>query len=254
MSSANPTLEELLIQRVSLFANSERPAEIIDEHTEQMFKSVVEELFRSYGGMGKAVKQAVNDALPENISKQFELTKYNRLVSNALKKKWEESAVSDEVVAMASNSIDEVIAGLVMPETVSLSALIESFIDSHKEEAFESGWESPDIRIHQSELGTGSTFYHIYFSKEPESSESRHSKRTKFGLDNNIAVSVRNDETNDGSPIGEVYAGMINGDVLGRKFSPSYGDYEKLITALYYGDSKLIIDCDADDFVYPGYD
>ena len=43
------TLQALLAERVTAFANSDKPVEIIDEHVKKMFTNVVDNCFGRYG-------------------------------------------------------------------------------------------------------------------------------------------------------------------------------------------------------------
>lgn len=58
------TLSALLTERVTQFAQSPKAIEIIDKGVESLFKSVVDDCFRSYSDMGKLVEEAVKSALP----------------------------------------------------------------------------------------------------------------------------------------------------------------------------------------------
>lgn len=241
------TLEQLLHDRISEFTASERPKEIIDQHVEKMFSSVIEDAFRSYGDMGKAVKEAIQAAMPGNVSDMVELTRYNNLISNAMKEKWAQSDVSSDMVRRAHEAIDEAVSEMQVPEFVSLRKLLESFVEEHSEDAMENGWEAPRIEIEESEYVDG--HYRIYFDKDP--GESRYSTRSVHRLSNMLAISTRDHEEQDGHPSGDVFAAMIDNDLMGKKMGVWRNGWEKQMVALYYGSAKLIIDCDADDFYYP---
>ncbi|WP_237673792.1 hypothetical protein [Vreelandella profundi] len=244
------TLEQLLHDRISDFTASERPKEIIDQHVEKMFASVIEDAFRSYGDMGKAVKEAIQAAMPGDVSSMVELARYNNLISNAMKEKWEQSSVTSDMVRRAHEAIDEAVSEMQVPEFVSLRKLLESFVEDHSEDAMENGWEAPRIEIKESEYADG--HYHIYFDKDPGES-SRYSTRSVHQLSNMLAVSARDHKEQDGHPSGYVYAAMVDNDIMGKKMGVWTSDWEKQMVALYYGGAKLIIDCDEDDISYPHY-
>lgn len=50
------TLQELLAERVTVYAQSDRPRELIDEGIDKLFKEIVSDAFRSYGDFGGAIK------------------------------------------------------------------------------------------------------------------------------------------------------------------------------------------------------
>lgn len=247
------TLEQLLHARVSKFATSDRPKEIIDQHVEKMFASVIEDAFRSYGDMGNAVKDAIHAALPGDVSEMVELTRYNNLIANAMKEKWAESGVEADMVRRAQEAVDEVVEGMVMPEFVRLSELLSAFAEDNAEEAMREGWEAPRIEIEESENVDG--HWRIYFDKDPDESMLRHSsRRSVYSLDNMLAVNTRGHDDHEGHDAGDVYAAKVGGDLMGRRMSVWNTKWEKLMVALYYGSAKLVIDCDESDFSYPWYD
>ncbi|MCB8889963.1 hypothetical protein [Vreelandella malpeensis] len=244
---SNQTLEQLLHARISEFTASERPKEIIDQHVEKMFASVIEDAFRSYGDMGKAVKEAIQAAMPGNVSSMVELTRYNSLIANAMKEKWEQSGVASDMVRRAHEAIDEAVSELEVPEFVSLRKLLASFVEEHAEQAMENQWDAPRIEIEESDSLDG--HYHIYFDKDP--SEPSYSTRSVYRLDNMLAVRARGIDKHDDHDTGEVYAAQIDGSIMGKKMGVWRNDWQKQMVALYYGGAKLVIDCDADDFCYP---
>lgn len=248
-AETSQTLEQLLHSRISEFTASDRPKEIIDQHVEKMFTSVVDDAFRSYGDMGKAVKEALQAAMPGNVSDMMELTRYNNLIANAMKEKWEESGVEADMVRRTHEAIDEVISEMQMPELVSLRSLLEAFAKENAEEAMQEGWEAPRIDIDESDTAG---FVRIYFDKDP--GESRYSSRSAFSLANMIGIHNRNDERIDGHEVGEVYVAQVDNDIMGKKMGVWTSNWEKQMVALYYGGAKLIIDCDADDISYPFHD
>ncbi|MEE4341437.1 hypothetical protein V2J66_07410 [Pseudomonas alliivorans] len=250
------TLQQLLTERVTAFANSDKPVEIIDEHVKKMFTGVIDNCFGRYGDMGKQVEDAIKAALPANLTQIFELTRYNAMIAAALKDKWENSGVEADMVRLAQKQIDEVLNKDAMPEVISLQDLLNAFIEDHKESAAEEHWECPDIRFQPSDYGG----LHIYFDKKPKdynaSSYSRSSERSEYLLDNAIHIGFdRNGKDRDekGREVGSVYAAKIDNDKISQtlKFRTPF---EKLIAALYFGSSKILVDCDEDDFSYGIYD
>ncbi|WP_256675709.1 hypothetical protein [Pseudomonas sp. R5(2019)] len=256
------TLQQLLTDRVTAFAIGDRPATIIDEHVEKMFSEVIKDAFRSYGDMGKAVSEAVKAALPSNLSSVFELTRYNHLIAKALQDTWENSGVEADMVSRAKDAINKVLIEDQMPAEISLRALLEAFIDEHKEEAAEDGWYAPDIRFQTSEYG-GLT---VFFDKKPKERESRssysyssHSEElSAYSLKNRIGVSFEKGggkgRNENGHEIGKVFHAAIDGDNVGKNLSFS-SPWEKMTAALYFGQAYLIVDCDEDEgFSYGLYD
>lgn len=247
------TLQQLLAERVTVFAASDKPVEIIDDHVKKMFTSVIDNCFGRYGDMGKQVEEAIKAALPANLSTVFELTRYNDMVANALKEKWENSGVEADMVRRAQEAIDEVLKKDQMPDVISLQDLLEAFIDENKESAAEERWERPDIRFQESEYGG----MHIYFDKKPKEESPYSSRdRSEYSLDNAIHISFDkrgNDRDEKGRQVGTVYAARIDNEKIGQTLR-FRSKFEKLLAALYFGASKILVDCDEDEFSYGIYD
>lgn len=243
----NLTLQQLLAERVTIFANSERPKEMIDAGIEKLFKEVVTDAFSGYGDMGKAVKEAVKAALPANISDMFELTRYNALIANALRQQWLSSGVEGDMLRRANEAMNAALKDDVIPDQVSLRELLQEFVEQHKDDAASEQWEHPEIRFVQSDYGA----LHIHFDPEPEGSHKRggyaRNERSDWSLKNRISVHEEGDRK------GRVYSAQIDDNPIGKDFSIR-SRWERLIAALYFGAAKLVVDCEADDFSYGLYD
>jgi hypothetical protein len=255
------TLQALLAERVTAYAASDRPRELIDEGIEKMFKSVVEDAFRSYGDFSGQIKEAVKAALPANVSDMFELQRYNALIANALRQRWEEAAMSSVILEHADKSITEVLSadGLLTGE-VSLKALLEEFIDAHKDQAAEERWSSPEILMEESS-SYSSEFLYIAFDPEPENSSDRriygHNKRGIHGLKHSLHVHIKGTrETGDRFRPKEQFGEVMSAKLDDNKVAINmriHTKWERMLASLYFGNAILVIDCDPDDFSY-GFD
>lgn len=254
------TLEALLCERVSAYAASDRPRELIDAGIDNMFKAVVDDTFRSYGDFSKAIKEAVKSALPANVSDMFELTRYNAIVAEALRQRWEQAAVQSLILKSADQAISEVLTGegLITGE-VSLKALLEAFVEANKDEARKEGWERPEIRFEE-DTRYSSTHLSIFFDPEPESSYhasvySSRARRNDYGLKHRISVRLTGEERPAASQwesatrIGEVYSACLDDKKIDLKMSVR-SDWERMLASLYFGNATLVIDCDPEDFSY----
>ncbi|WP_349616958.1 hypothetical protein [Azotobacter salinestris] len=251
------TLQALLCERVSEFAASDRPRELIDAGIEKLFKEVVDDAFRSYGDLGKAVKEAVKAAMPANVSDMFELTRYNALVANALREKWASSGIEADMLRRAQEAMDELLTKDPLPAVVSLRDLLEAFVEEHKEKAAEEHWEEPEIRFQESEYGG----LHVYFDKEPENSHRgsgylSRDRRLEYQLENALHMIFDRDtpeKDEKGHAIGRVYSAQLEGEPIGKKFTIR-SKWGRLVAALYFGAAKVVVDCDEHDFSYGLYD
>ena len=255
------TLQELLAERVTVYAQSDRPRELIDEGIDKLFKEVVSDAFRSYGDFGGAIKEAIKAALPANVSDVFELQRYNGLVANALRERWEAAAVHSTIIEQADKSISEVLEGkgLITGE-VSLHDLLKAFIDEHKDKAAEEQWERPEIRIEEGDAyGTGMKFLHIYFDEEPEDRGSSYSRRREnHQLKHSMHVNItgKREAANHwrkADEFGEVYSARLDEKKVAVNMRIR-SDWERMLASLYFGNAILVIDCDPDDLSYGLYD
>lgn len=256
------TLSQLLQERVAVYAGSDRPRELIDQGIDEMFKTLVKDMCRSYGDLSKAIEGAIKAALPANVGGVFELTKYNAMIAAQLKERWEQSTFSEHLLKQADASITEVLSGegLIAGE-VSLRALLEEFVKANKEEAAEEQWDRPEVRFEEDDR-YGSTTMSIFFDKQPESSHRSSlygsSRRTDYSLKNRIFLQLTGEEREmvDGRServlVGQVYSAQIDNQRIALSMR-LYSKWERMLASLYFGSAKILIDCEADDITY-GFD
>ncbi|MWP61082.1 hypothetical protein [Gilliamella sp. Pas-s25] len=249
------TLKDLLLEGVDRFNNSDKPASIIDEALEGLFKNAIESELSPYGDFGRAVKEAVKETLPANIQDVISLPKYNQLIVNSLQQQWLSSNVEQNFVDKATKMLNNIINEYPIPEYIYLSDLLEAFVEEYAEEAMENDWDNPDIRINESDYDHD--YISIYFDKKPKES---YLERPKYLLDNNLGccrldekIKGKCGEYDDEYYAYEVYSARIAGECIGKLIQPTNTKYQNLIIALYYGQSKLVFDCDIDDFIYPNH-
>ena len=263
---ANQTLQQLLAERVTLFANGDRPREIIDKAVEAMFVDVIKDAFRSYGDLGKAVQEAIKAAMPANVSDAFELTRYNALIAESLKQRWHQAAVESTLLEHAAAAIDEVMSPEFVTGEVSLRKLFEAFIEEHKEKAAEEHWEHPEIRFQDGTIGS-SPYLHIYFDPKPEDEHRRERSaytssrtgRNDHELAHALHIAIKGERTEGEKPwvrtvqLGRVYSAQLDDKRVAVNMQ-IYSEWERMLASLYFGNATLLIDCDADDFSYGIYD
>lgn len=255
------TLQALLAERVTAYAASDRPRELIDEGIDKMFKSVVEDAFRSYGDFSGQIKEAVKSALPANVSDMFELQRYNAIIANALRQRWEEAAMGSIILEHADKSITDILTGEgLLTGEVSLKALLESFIEENKEQAAEERWSRPEIRFEEDD-SRSIKFLHIYFDPEPEesarSSGYSSSRRSDHSLKHALHVNIKGErDTGDrwraNEQFGEVYSASLDDKRIAINMRVRT-KWERMLASLYFGNATLVIDCEPEDFSY-GFD
>lgn len=256
------TLQQLLTDRIHAYTASQRPAELIDAGIDKMFKDVVDDTFRSYGDFSKTIKEAVKAALPANISDFVELERYNALIANALKERWASLGVESSLVEKANGAIDEIFSdGGVLKAEYTLSELLEAFIEDHKESAAENHWESPEIRMEETDQ-YGSKYIHLYIDPEPEdsykSSGYSRTSRSEYQLKHALHMRIETERKTDDrwrkdEQVCDVYSAKLDEKKIGVSMSIRT-KWEKIVAALYFGNAKLVVDCDPQDYSYGLYD
>ena len=256
MKTENQTLQQLLAERVTAFADGDRPREIIDKAVEAMFVDVIKDAFRSYGDLGKAIQEAIKTAMPANVGDVFELTRYNALIAESLKQHWHQSAVESTLIERATAAIDEVMSPEFITGEVSLRKLFDAFIEAHKEQAVEERWEHPEIRFKDGTIGD-SPYLHIYFDETPASEHSRY--RGDHELEHALHIAIKGERTEGEKPwdrptkIGRVYSAKLDDKKVATNMQIR-SKWERMLASLYFGNATMLIDCDADDFSYGLYD
>lgn len=248
------TLEEVLTEHVAAFANSERPGEIISTCVERLFTDAVKEVFAPHGSFSTTVRDEIAKALPSNIAQVIELPRYNDLVITALKDRWMDSGVTGDMLRRAEKAIDEVLHDDMIPEFISLSQLLDAFVDVNQEKATEKGWHLPHVTIIEGD-GVRQRYVHILFDPEPEPVYRARlglleRARSDFDYANRLSVRITG-HTDRGQEYGEVFAALLEGEPIGRHFGMT-SKWKRYIAALYFGAAKLIIDCREGDHTY-GY-
>ncbi|MDG0795691.1 hypothetical protein [Pectobacterium punjabense] len=241
------------------FEKSDAYQQMIQEHVAKLYEKAIKDTF-SWGTFPDAVRRALQSALPANITDVVDLPRYNLLLLKELATQWEQEAVSNQLVTEMREKVTAFITEKQIPKFIKASDLWAAFIEDHQEEAAQNGWQRPEVLMDYSEYGS----FHVGLEKEPFEERSWSSAKRKthpFEFSNNLylseAVEYENGQkkaiTHDGVKCYSLYSGKCDGDTLGKKVIAFYTRFEKLVAALYYGDSLLVLDQDdADEVYYPG--
>jgi hypothetical protein len=256
------TLSALLTQRCTNFATSDKAVEIIDQGIEKMFKDLVGDAFRSYGDFGKLLNEAFKAALPTNISAVIDLPTYNSMVINSVREQWAASGIQNDMQQRVLELVKEFTTDKAVPKFIMASDLWKAFIEDNSDRAAEEQWERPQVFYEESEDMDG--YFRIGLHPEQESA-GRYSKSrdSAYACDFYFAFSPQKEPESrntplmhEGHPVYELYSGHVDGGVLGKKVISAYSRFDKLIMALYYGGSFLVMDeiPDSDEMTYPHYE
>lgn len=246
-----------IAKHCAAFEQSPEYAEMIRAHVKKLYDEAIKDTF-SWGDFPKAVKKAIQDALPANISELVDLPRYNVLMARTLAEQWETKAVGDQVVQHMQDLVLKFIKEDETPEFIHASDLWAAYIEENAEEALHEGWGAPHV-VTTDEDG----FFYVGLCKEPEESSSSWrstSKNKPYHCDiylgfHHVTDEDRKPVQHEGDSVYTLFAGKLeNSDALGKKPVQFRSKFEKLVGALYYGNSKLVLNEGAEDIYYPGYD
>jgi hypothetical protein len=254
------TLAQNIAEQCKQFEQSQEYKDMITSAVKKLYVSALDDVFR-WGDFPNRVKEAIKNAMPNNAGDFVDLAKYNTLMIKALKETWNESGVQNHAVKRIQKIALDTINDLEIPEFVLMSDLLEAFIDAHADSAAEDNWKKPNVLMRESEAVA--EYWDIGFEEEPESN-SRYSSSKNYGFQFKNCLNIRAIYTNRDEKefkkhgdhkCYELYAGKIDGDILGKSAPSPHSKYEKLICALYFGNAYLVWDdCNPEDMYYPhGY-
>lgn len=264
MSTKKNTIADSLANDIakhcSEFEKSPEYAEMIRTHVKSLYEKAIKDTF-SWGSFPDRVKKALESALPENISEVVDLPRYNLLMAKELSSQWEVNGVSEQMASGMKDLVLEFIKSYEIPKYIKASDLWEAYVDQYQEEAAHEGWERPKVIITETEESWDVDNFRIGLEKEPDSASLYGTSKDKyFQCDTYLCfhpettkelrgrVSVKH----DGYPVFSLYAGKLEySDVLGKKVVQFRSKFERLVGALYYGGSFLVLDeSDADEIYY----
>lgn len=258
------SLANAINQHCRQFEASEEFHKMIAEHVRSLYENAIKDTFR-WGKFPDAVKAALVEALPANITDICDLPKYNLLLARTLDEQWKASAVSERLVTQMRELVKDFIEQDQVPKYIKASDLWAAYIEEHSEEAAHEGWERPQVVIAEPDEDWMQNFFQIGLEKQPHETSRWSTSREKthyFQCETYLCFrkeTTREDRKevpvlHDGKEIYSLYSGQLeNSDTLGKKPVQFRSKFEKLVGALYYGDSLLVLDaCDADDIYYPG--
>lgn len=265
MSEANisTSLANAINEHCRKFEASDEFSEMINKHVRGLYENAIQDVFR-WGKFPDAVKEALKEALPANITDVCDLPRYNLMLARALDEQWKTNAVSDRLVTQMQELVKDFIEQDQVPKYIKASDLWAAYIEEHQEEAAHEGWERPQVVIAEPDEDWLQNYFQIGLEKEPHD-DSRYSRTREkthyFQCETYLCfrkLTNREDRKDvlvmhEGHAVGSLYTGQLDGgDVLGKKPVQFRSKFEKLVGALYYGDSLLVLDaCDADDIYYP---
>lgn len=240
------------------YQKSDAYRDLITKHIEKMVSESIDSVFGWGGDYRKQLESALKAAMPNDITEMVDLAKYNTLFAQSLQNTWADNALPAQVVNQAKKVVLEFTEKFNIPEYITMTELVQAFIDENADDAAQEGWDRPHAFFQWSESHTGGDpgfSFGIEDHKEESRFSSRKDKDHAFQFESNIYLSATG-EDHDGHNVYEVYSGRLRNAPLGNSDIKSfYSDFEKLVACMYYGGTKLVLDTeDMDDFYYPSHD
>ena len=244
------------------FEGSDEFRDMIKAHVRGLYDSAIKDVFR-WGKFPDAVKKSLEEALPGNLSDIVDLPKYNLLLARCLNEQWQENATSESLVSQMQALIKGIIEEDQLPKYIKASALWQAYMEQYLDDATHEGWERPLAIAEINEEAWGK-FFKIGLDKEKPSSGSRFSREKEsfyecetylgFRLETQGDGREKTPVIKDGHEVYSLYTGKLEySDVLGKNAVQFRSRFERLVGALYYGNSLLVLDeSDPDEIYYPG--
>lgn len=213
----------------------------VEKSVNNLIDNAVEEVFRSYGDVGKAIKKHLTAALTPNLDDMSDFPRYHDFVMNRMKlaaKDFYDQRLAD----VLDKELKEIMSEL--PERVTLSWILEKFIESKVESLREDGGFEGFNHTLIIERSHGS-FTRIYFDIEE--------RKEKYECAYSFAIINHSKELPDNE--GQVYSAKIDCDEVTKRgnknlcFGVTY-NFDKILFNLYALEGRIVMDkgFDADDY------
>ena len=198
------------------------------KQADKLIEECASDVLRSYGDVGKAVKEAMTKAITPNLDDLADFPKYHDFVMKRLRIA-AQSFCDQRLADVLDKELAEIMAKL--PEQISLSSLLKMVADGIREHS-----DPGDHCDEQMTLIIENTSYgyrHIFIGKE--SGKARRDCEYRVDIDNDCAI----------------YSMSIDGsDIKNTKFAGPFYNFERLMMNLYAMKGKLLLDCGDDPYSY----
>ncbi len=198
------------------------------KQADKLIEECASDVLRSYGDVGKAVKEAMTKAITPNLNDLADFPKYHNFVMNRLRIA-AQSFCDQRLTDVLDKELADIIAGL--PEQITLSSLLNMVAENIRENSSLGDHydEQMTLIIENSSYGGR----HIYIGKQ--------SGKERYNCEYQVSI---NDD-------GGIYSMKIDGsDAKHSKFAGPFYRFERLMMNLYAMRGKLLLDCGDDPYSY----
>lgn len=219
---------QLLQQKIQAGVVEQQVSKAVDS----LIADAVESVFRSYGDVGKAIKEQLSNALIPNLDEMSDFPRYHDFVMNRVK-----LAAKDFYDQRLAEALDKELKEIMseVPERVTLSWILEEFRKAKQSESYmESGGEGYN---HTLIIEHDRSFTNVYFDVEEN--------KEKYQCHYRFAISNHRNEFPENE--GEIYSAEIDGEETeARKkrkvcFGVTYG-FDKILFNIYAMKGRIVMD------------
>lgn len=227
------TVQEMFGQVLSQRIQSGAVEQAIVKHVDKLIESAAEDVFRSYGDVGKAIKDQFAKAIMPRLESIGDLPTYHEYVTNRLKLATQQF-YDNRLAAVLDAEFKELMTEI--PEQITLSWLVEQVVKDSRED--NDSYEGSITLIVDTEERSWGSWINLYIDKE----EGKSTRDCEF----NLHLS-KNKETGKYDVLGVRIGGYKAGEKLsmGRKYG-----FEKILFNIYAMKGQIDLDqgTDADDY------
>lgn len=175
------TFSQMIESKVAEYMASGKLDKVIEEKIDSCLSSVMGDVFSTYRGYGKVIREAVKEAMPGNLEGVMDLAPYTHVVKKTLQKRL--SAHFDtSAQALADNLIDELIAPA--PEAVKLSELMKEFVEYNN--IFGDEDKAPYVKVTHSNSHILEGYWDVEFDEEKPTSYHPAEFKLEMNADNRV--------------------------------------------------------------------
>lgn len=200
----------------------------LGKQADKLIEECASDVLRSYGDVGKAVKEAMTKAITPNLDDLADFPKYHDFVMKRLRIA-AQSFCDQRLADVLDKELAEIMAEL--PEQISLSSLLKMVADGIREHSDPGDHydEEMTLIIENSSFG----YRHIFIGNERGTD--------KYSCE--YQVDIDKD--------GRIYSMKINGsDMKNCKFAGPFYNFERLMMNLYAMKGTLLLDHGDDPYSY----
>lgn len=200
----------------------------LGKQADKLIEDCASDVLRSYGDVGKAIKEAMTKAMTPNLDDLADFPKYHDFVMKRLRIA-AQSFCDQRLADVLDKELTEIMASL--PEQITLSALLEMVAESIRE--FSDTGDHYDEEMTLIIENTSCGYRHIFIGKE--------SGTDKCSCEYQVDIDKE----------GRIYSMKIDGsDMKNCKFAGPFYNFERLMMNLYAMKGTLLLDRGDDPYSY----